>query len=720
MHKRLTPLVMQLEETDCGAACLGSILAYYGCWVSLEHLREECDVGRDGSNMEDIAIAARKFGLKATGWKAEISKLSQLPLPLILHWGFNHFVVLEKVASGRFYLNDPAHGHRVVDMKVFDRDYTGIALVVEPGPDFRLYGVRPSILRSLWKWLQAYRPLLNRTIIYGLLLAVSALMLPILLGIFVDKVLVGGELVLGPVLIALVFASGLLTYVLTWLQLRSLREIIVRLSINQSDRFLDCLLNLPTRFYAHRFAGDLTMRMRMINQIADIGAGQLVRIAVDLVMSLTFLAVMLAYDLFLSIAVAGIGFLCIVLIRILILLRRDHNHRLRREQGMFLGICAAGLKTIENLQAMSRENDFFSKWSGRQARELNARQKFTELGHISSALPELFHLIASAAVFGLGGWRMLSGDMTIGELIGFYVLAGNFLLPLMRIAQFSDLLATIEADLVRMDDVLNTTQNLSSSTGHSDSKQEIKILNGRLRLVGRLELRDVTFGFKRNREPLIKNFNLVVEPGQRVALVGRSGCGKSTISHLATGLYQPLSGQVLYDDHTIESIPREVFCRSVAMVDQHPVLFATSVRNNLTMWDATVPDDQVTAAARDATIHQDIIARQGTYESLVEEGGLNFSGGQRLRLEIARALVNNPSFLILDEATSGLDAITEFEIDDRIRQRGCACLIVAHRLSTIRDSDLIVVLDEGQIVEQGTHEALYEANGVYRGLMDGE
>ncbi len=720
MRKRRTPLVMQLEETDCGAACLGSILAFYGCWVSLEQLRDACDVGRDGSNLEDIAIAARTFGLKATGWKAEISKLSTLPLPIILHWGFNHFVVLERVEKDCFYLNDPAHGHRTVNLDVFDRDYTGIALVVEPGPEFRPSGVRPNIIRWLWNWLQEYRSILNRTIIFGLLLAVSSLLLPILLGLFVDRVLIAGELALSPILIAAVIASGLFTYVLTWLQLRSLREIIVRLSINQSDRFLGCLLSLPIRFYAHRFAGDLAMRMRMINQVADIGAGQLVRIAVDCVMSLAFLAVMLAYDLLLSIAVAGIGAVCIVLIRILILLRRDQNHRLRREQGLFLGICAAGLKTVENLQAMSRENDFFAKWSGRQARELNARQKFTELGHISAALPEFFQLIAAAAVFGLGGWRMLSGDMTIGELIGFYVLAGNFLLPLMRVAQYSDLLATIEADLARMDDVFNAAQNPSSAASDIDSNQEIKFLNDRLRLVGRLEFRDVTFGFKRNRKPLIKNFNLVVEPGQRVALVGRSGSGKSTVSLLAAGLYQPLSGQVLYDNHAIDSIPREVFCRSVAMVDQHPVLFSTSVQNNLTMWDVTVPDDQITSAARDARIHQDIIARRGAYESKIEEGGCNFSGGQRLRLEIARALINNPSFLILDEATSGLDAMTEFEIDDRIRQRGCSCLIVAHRLSTIRDSDLIVVIDGGQIVEQGTHEDLYSANGIYRGLMDGE
>ena len=462
------------------------------------------------------------------------------------------------------------------------------------------------------------------------------------------------------------------------------------------------------------------MRMRLINQVADIGAGQLVRVAVEIIMSMAFLGVMLAYDLILALAVAGLGIICIALIRVLVYLRRDENHRLRREQGIFFGMSAEGLKMAENFQVTSRENDFFSQWSGRQARELRARQKFAELGHLASSLPEMFQIIIAAAVFALGGWRMLNGEMTAGELIAFYVLAGNFLLPLVRIAQYSDLLATLEADLVRMDDVFKAPRDDFLAQSDAESQQQLQFLGGRLRLIGHLEMRDISFGFQRNRPPLIEQFNLTIEPGQRVAVVGPSGSGKSTIALLAAGLHRPRSGQVLYDGHPIESIPREVFCRSVAMVDQYPVLFSTTVRNNLTLWDDTLPDHLLTAATEDTLIHQDIIDRRGGYESQVEEGGRNFSGGQRLRLEIARALVNNPSFLILDEATSGLDTVIEFEIDDRIRRRGCSCLIIAHRLSTIRDADLIVVIDGGRIVEQGTHEDLYIENSVYRRLLDGQ
>lgn len=711
---------MQLEATDCGAACLGIVLAHYGRWQSLEQLREDCHVGRDGSNLEDIALVARSHGMKANGRSSQIDQLSKLPLPMILFWGFNHFVVLERIENGRYFLNDPAQGHRIVGVDVFNRDFTGVCLVIEPGSGFVPTGKRPNVISRLWPWLRDQRSLLIRSAAYGLLLAFVSLALPVLLVFFVDRVLENHQLELGPALVVAMLAAGGLTWLLTWLQALSLRELVVRLSISQSDRYLDQLLRLPMRFFAHRFAGDLALRMRLIDQVADTGAGQLVRLLVDLAMSAAFLGVMLYFNALMALAVAGLGIACILMIQALARLRRDQNHRLRREQGMLAGMGVAGIKMIESLQVTARENDFFSRWSGRQARELDARQEFAELGHVASSLPVLFQIFTAATVFGLGGWQLMSGEITIGVLMGFYILAGHFIRPVSRIAQFSDLLETLEADLVRMDDVFNSPRETALIHDTAGPQRGVVALDGRLRLIGRVEMHGVTFGFQRNRAPLIENFNLTIEPGQRVAIVGPSGSGKSTLALLAAGLHQPWSGEILFDGHPLKEIPREVFCRSVAIVVQQPVLFAASIRDNLVMWDAMTPDQFLIAATQDAAIHDEIISRPTGYESKVDEGGRNFSGGQRQRLELARALVNNPSVLVLDEATSALDAATELRVDDRIRRRGCSCLIIAHRLSTIRDADRIVVVDRGGTVEEGTHEELYVEDSFYRRLLHGE
>ncbi len=712
--------MMQLEATDCGAACLGIVLAHHGCWISLEELREQCSVGRDGSNLKDIAQAARSYGLEATGHSCQIGQLAALPMPIILFWGFNHFVVLEGMAGDRFFLNDPAEGHRNVDREEFDRHFTGVSLLLRPGSEFRQQGARRSVVRRFWPWLRAHKPLLARTTVFGLLLAIVLLALPLLLALFVDRVLESGQTELSWTLTAGTLLVGVSAYLLTWLQMRSLRNLVIRLSITRSDSFLDTMLRLPIRFHAHRLSGDLALRLRTIDQMADTGAGQLVRLSVDLIMSVAFLAVMLVWHPPLALVVAGLGGSCFVMTRLLARQRRDHNHRLRREQSLLAGVSAAGLSSIESLQATARENDFFSDWSGRQARELVARQEFVELGHVASSLPQLFQLLNAAAVFGLGGWLMMLEHISLGQLMGFYILADNFIRPVARIGQFSDMLETLEADLTRMDDIINAPHETALAVNGASGPGKIMTTEGQLRLIGKLEMKGVTFGYQKNRDPLVRDFSLTIEPGQRIALIGPSGSGKSTIAQLVAGLYLPWSGDILFDGHPIGDIPREVFCRSIAIVDQNPVMFAATIRDNLTMWDTTVPDHYVTSAARDASIHEDIISRPEGYESMVEEGGQNFSGGQRLRLEIARALVNKPSLLIMDEATSALDPVIELIIDDSIRRRGCSCLIIAHRLSTIRDADRIMIIDGGRIVEQGTHNELHTRDNIYRKLLHGE
>ena len=712
---------MQLEATDCGAACLGIVLAHHGRWVSLEELRDACGVGRDGSNARDIMRAAERYGLEGAGWRREIPQLARMPLPMILFWGFNHFVVLEGIGDRRYYLNDPASGHRVVDRDAFDRDFTGVALTFEPGAGFQPGGKPPGILQRLWPWLREYRASLAYAALCGLLLAVPVLAAPLVLSIFVDHVLGGGQAGWDGVLIGAMAAVSGLIYGLTWLQMRALRKLVVRLSTSQAERYLTRLLRLPMRFFAHRYAGDLGSRVQLIDHVANVGAGQLVGLLIELVMSLLFLALMLAFDVPLALVTAALGVLCIVLMRLLVRVRKDRNHRLQRDQGLLQGVGMAGLSGVDTLRATAREDDFFARWSGHQATELQARQQFVELGHVTHALPVLFWMLGAAAVLGLGGWRVMTGEMSVGMLMGFHVLAGSFLRPVGRFVQFSDLLETLAADLQRLDDVFNAPEDEELDARPAGGTKTIVTLGGRLRLVGKLELRGVTFGFQRSRPALIENFDLAIEPGQRVAVVGPSGSGKSTLALLAAGVYRPWSGEILFDGQRRDRIPREVLAASVSIVDQHAVLFAGTVRDNLTMWNPETPDELLIAAAEDAAIHEEIIARPRGYDSKVEEGGRNFSGGQRLRLEIARALVNNPTVLILDEATSALDTLTESRVDDGLRRRNCTCLIVAHRLSTIRDADRILVLDRGRVVEQGTHEELAAVEaGFYARFLRGQ
>ena len=713
-----TPVLLQLTQTECGAACLGIVLAHFGRWVSIEELREACAVGRDGCNAADVFRAARRYGLEPQGWRRDPHHLRDMPLPMILYWEFNHFVVLEGFRRGRFLINDPGNGHRSVTADEFDKAFTGVTLTFKRREDFRPGGVRPGLWQRILPWLRDVKQPLAFAIGCGLLLALPALAMPFLVSVFVDYVLAGREPSWGGAIVGALVGAAALLYVLTWLRERCLRRLSIRLSIDHAERFMTRLLRLPMRFFSHRLSGDLTSRLHLLDSVSQVMTRHLVGIFIELLTSVAFLCLMLAYDAVLTGVVVGLAVLSAVLMRLLARVRVDENRRLRREQGMLMGIGMSGLTKIDALQATAAEDDFFSRWTGYQARELAARQRFAELGYVNAALPAAFQILAAAAVLGLGGWRVMSGDMSVGALIAFYMAAVSFLRPVGAFIQLADLFQMLEADLQRLDDVFDAPEQEDAGQPAAGAPAgQVATFRGRLRLRGHIELKDITFGYQRNQAPLLKDFNLVIEPGQRVAIVGPSGSGKSTLSSLVAGLQRPWSGEILIDGHPRQAIPQELFTNSVSLVDQQIFLFAETIRENLTMWVPEVPDHMLAAAARDAKIHEEIISRPLGYDAPVEEGGRNFSGGQRQRLEIARALVNDPSILILDEATCSLDAITEVRIDYALRRRGCTCLIVAHRLSTIRDSDLIVVLDAGTEVQRGTHQTLMAEDGLYKELV---
>ena len=714
-RKVTTPVLLQMHASECGAACLGSVLGYFGRWVPLTELREKCEVSRDGSSAASILRASRHYGLECNGLSVRADQLSKLQLPLILFWQFSHFVVLDGFDDRNFYLNDPSTGRRRVSAEEFNQGFSGIALRFNRGPDFSPGGEPPRLFGQLGTLFSGSWSVLTGILACGLMLSFLALIIPVALGNFVDDVLQNH----GPWggLVAALLGGAVLVYVLSLLKHRFLKRLGVRISVIGYSRGMSRLLRLPMEFFEHRLAGDLTDRVSSIDRVAKNLSDQLLVLLIDMAMSAILLIAMLVYDLLLTSIVVSLALLHGALAHFLNTPRAVRSQAMRREQGLLIGLGMQMLNHADNLRMTGSDDRFFSRWSGQQARELRARQLYSELGSVNTALPGLIAAFRSAAILGIGGSLVMTGEISLGTLVGFYVLAEMFLGPVGRFLELADKRQALETDLQRIEDISRTAEDPNFSRRSRES-ESIPTFNGRMQLAGQLELRNLTFGFNKSRPPLIRDFNLVIRPGQRVAVVGPSGSGKSTLARLVSGVYQPWSGEILFDGHPRDEIPEEVLRQSISMVDQDIVLFSATLRDNITLWNPAVPDEAIFAATRDARIHDEILLRTQGYSTHVEEGGANFSGGQRQRLEIARALVGNPTLLILDEATSALDAATEEEVDDALRRRGVTCLIVAHRLSTVRDCDEIIVLDKGVEVQRGTHDELIaDEDGTYCKLV---
>ena len=712
--RQKTPTVIQMEAVECGAASLSIILSWFGKYVPLEELRIECGVSRDGSNALNLIQASKKYGLEGHGYRLELEEVLEAESPAIIFWEFNHFLVLEGFGKNCVYLNDPAMGPRSVSYEEFDEGYIGIAIFFEKTKEFKSGGKPPSITKEIFKRLKSVPTPLLYLFLAGLCLLIPGLALPAFTRIFIDNILIANLLAwrwdfLGAMFIALIIQGAL-----SALQNYFLNRLNGKLSLRFSSDFLWHILRLPVSFYSQRYTAEIAYRTTFNNRIASMLTGSLATTFINLVLIIFYGIIMFQYD----IIIAWIGvFAALGNLWMMILIQRsrmDSYARLQQERSKALGNALGGLQYIETIKSTGTETDFFARFTGYFTKNINAQQEISRKDTLLSTFPPLLQSIAIMFLLGIGGYRAMYGDLTIGMLIALQTLLVTFLQPVGQFVNFGQLIQNMKIDIGRLNDVLAYPVDRVYHIPSSPDLSEIE------KLEGHLEFKNVTFGYSPLAPPLIENLSFVIKPGQRLALVGPTGCGKSTIAKLACGLYIPWSGEILYDHRPYTEIRPEAMHRSLSTVDQEIFLFSGTIRENLTLWDTTLDEKMLTTAAHDAEIHAEILVRPNGYDSLLEEGGKNLSGGQRQRLEIARSLVYYPSILVLDEATSSLDSETEKIISDNLRRRGCSCIMIAHRLSTIQDCDEILVISEGKVTQRGKHDDLKNQKGIYQDLVQSE
>ena len=708
------PQVMQMEALECGAACLTMILAYYGKWAPLERVRADCGVSRDGSKASNILKAARSYGLAAKGMTYSSSALrSKGSFPCILFWNFNHFVVLDGFKGKKAIINDPGRGQVKVPLEQFEESFTGIVLVFEKTDAFEEGGSKPDTLKYARKRLEGLGPAIAFVMLTAAITSVVGILNTSLGQVFMDRILSGGNPDWLVPLMVVMLVLAIITGIVTVLNAVYLARIQGKIAVVSSSRFMRHLLHLPVGFYAQRMVGDLQQRQSMNESIAFTLVGQLAPVLVNCVMLVLYLVIMLNYSVLLTV----VGLLTVAanaaMARYISSKRVNIARSGAMNAGKLYGTTIGGIEMIETIKAAGAESGYFGRWAGYQAAVNESAARTARLNEYLGMVPALLSQLANIAVLVLGIWLIVQGAFTPGALLAFNGFLASFMAPLNEMINLGQAIQETQTQMERVEDVMRYPTDVP------EEPQEHVDMSGidHEKLRGQVELEGVTFGYSPLEPPLIENFNLHLEPGQWVALVGGSGCGKSTIAKLVSGLYDPWAGTVKFDGTPLREVPRAVLRGSLAVVDQDIVAFDDSISNNVKLWDQSIEDYEVILACRDAGIHDLILEREGGYSSRVLPGGRNFSGGQLQRIEIARVLAQDPTIIILDEATSALDAQTEAEVIRRIRDRGITCIVVAHRLSTIRDCDEIIVLDDGKVVERGTHSDLIAADGAYAELV---
>lgn len=709
------PVVMQMEALECGAACLAMVMAYYEKWVPLEEVRRDCGVSRDGSNARNVLLAARNYGFEADGYRMEISALKENAVfPCIIHWNFNHFVVLNGFKGKNAVINDPARGVVRVSMDEFDKAFTGICLLIQPGENFVPSGKKKSTIDFAARRLSGAGAAVVFVMLTSIIASLFGVINPVMSRIFMDRLLTGRNPDWLNPFIALMAALCAAQIVVQWAQVVYSLKINGKMSVVGSTSYIWKVLRLPMEFFSQRMAGDILQRKNTNASIAGTLVQTVAPLALNTVMAVVYLVLMLRYSPLLTMIGLVSVLMNLVIARYMSEKRVNMTRVQMRDAGKLASTTLAGISMAETIKSSGAENGFFRRWSGYQA-SVNAQEmKYARMNASLGLIPAMIGVCANYMVLFTGILLAMDGNFTIGMITVFQGFLTSFMGPVSTLIGAGQTIQEMRTDMERVEDVMQYPDDPFIKEKPVSKEEDYS------KLSGNVELKNVTFGYSPLGEPVIKDFSMSLKPGNRVAIVGPSGCGKSTLSNLISGLYKPWSGEILFDGKPISEIHRSVFTGSVAVVDQEIILFEDTISANIRMWDESIADFEVIMAARDAQIHDDILRRPGGYQGKITENGKDLSGGQRQRLEIARVLAQDPSIIILDEATSALDAKTEYDVVRAICDRGITCIVIAHRLSTIRDCDEIIVLEKGVVVERGKHEELYAAGGAYTELVTSE
>lgn len=705
-----TPTVFQMEATECGAASLSMIFAYFGKHIPLEQMRIETGVSRDGCNAGNVMRAAKKYGLECHGYRKELEGLTELEAPCIIHWNFNHFVVYEGIKNGHAYINDPAAGRRKLTIDELDDGFTGVVLTFKLTDRFEKQKKQNNIFTFVNDRLHGQYSVLAKLLFIGLLLVFPGLVLPITSQILLDDVIIGGNTQWFTAIIwCIIFIVGLnagLRYY-RGLILQKLQNKMILLSLH---KFVSHMFRLPIGFFDQRYAGDLAGRIDNNNNVNVFLAGELAETVLNIFVAVFYLILLIIYSPTLTlIGIASIA-VNIAIVKFSSEYLSNISMKLQQDSGKLTGAVCAGINITSTLKASGTENDYAGRILGYYAKSAGLEQKLSRFQQILNVIPQLASLISSVLVLMFGGLYVINGVMTIGMLVAFNSLLSSFNAPINSLVGFVQKIQTLKADMNRVEDIVKYDEDTKFTANNN-------VKDFKSKLSGYIELDNISFGYSRLEKPLVENFGFKLTPGSSIAFVGPSGCGKSTVTKIVSGLYNAWGGSIKFDGVDIGEIPKEVMNASVSTVSQNITLFSGTVRENITMWNDAIPEADMIRAAKDACIHDVITQKPGAYDFMLNEGAENMSGGQRQRLEIARALVTNPSVLIMDEATSALDPLIEKKILDNIKRRGCTCIIVAHRLSAIRDCDRIIVMNHGKIIQNGSHDELANEDGVYKKLI---